>query len=123
MFGLPYLNLGDGRYVYDIHPGVNPLWQAYCNMKNSFDVAPAMSAPKMADWPRPNGLKFFWLIGKTRPKTCNSTSCPKKMFSLRYNFFLKPRHSWGVKTHICFRGVMETPRNIPSRPGRKSWPW
>jgi hypothetical protein len=22
-----------------------------------------------------------------------STSCPKKMFSLRYNFFLKPRHS------------------------------
>jgi hypothetical protein len=59
MFGLPYLNLGDGRYVYDIHPGVNPLWQACRNMKNSFNVAPAMSAPKMADWPRPNGLKFF----------------------------------------------------------------
>ena len=86
--GLTYLNLGDGRYVYDIHPGVNPLWQACRNMKNSFNVAPAMSAPKMADWPRPNGLKFFWLIGKIQAKTNNIAQvAPKRCSACVTTFF------------------------------------
>ena len=37
--GLTYLNLGDGSYVYVIHPAVSPLRQACRNMKNSFNAA------------------------------------------------------------------------------------
>lgn len=76
------------HFVYVIHPGVNPLWQACRNMKNSFNVAPAMSAPKMAGWPRPNGLKFFWLIGKIRPKTNNIAQvAPKRCSGCVTTFF------------------------------------
>jgi hypothetical protein len=86
--------LGDGRYVYDIHPGVNPLWQACRNMKNSFNVAPAMSAPENGRLAPPEWAEIFLADRQNSAQNSKySTSCPKKMFSLRYNFFLKPPHS------------------------------
>jgi hypothetical protein len=51
--------LGDGRYVYDIHPGVNPLWQACRNMKNSFNVAPRDERPENGRLASPEWAEIF----------------------------------------------------------------
>ena len=76
------------HFVCVTHPAVSPLRQACRNMKNSFNAAPAMSAPKMADWPRPNGPKFLWLIGKIQAKTNNIAQvAPKRCSACVTTFF------------------------------------
>jgi len=47
------------HFVRVTHPAVNPLWQACRNMKNSFNVAPAMSAPKMGRLATPEWAEIF----------------------------------------------------------------
>jgi hypothetical protein len=76
------------HFVFVTHPAGSPLWQACRNMKNSFNAALAMSAPKMADRHRPNGPKFFWLIGKIRAKTNNIAQvAPKRCSACVTTFF------------------------------------
>ena len=82
------------HFVCVTHPAVSPLRQACRNMKNSFNAAPRDERPENGRLAPPESSEI--LLADRQNSTQNSqysTSCPKKMFSLRYNFFLRPRHS------------------------------
>jgi hypothetical protein len=82
------------HFVCVTHLAVSPFWQACRNMKNSFNAAPRDERPENGRLAPPAWAEI--LLADRQNQTQNkeySTGCPKKMFSLRYNFFLNPRHT------------------------------